>query len=117
MLRKIDLREIFFEALKVGADSQSALGHKAGLNSAQMSNWKNGKRDMTLGNFQKLLSNMDERSWRTFINLLAAKDISEYTEIDCIDQLQIFTERLSVLRKEREKRAQREDNRVKESLV
>jgi transcriptional regulator with XRE-family HTH domain len=117
MLRKIDLREIFLEAIKVGADSQSALGHKAGLNSAQMSNWKTGKRDMTLANFQKLLSNMDERSWRTFLNLLAARDTSEYTEIDCIDQLQIFAERLSVLRKEREKREKREDNRLKESVV
>ena len=117
MLRKINLRDIFFEAISAGADSQTALGEKCGFNSGQMSNWKTGKRDITLGNFQKLLSHMDERAWRSFVNLLAANEVSEYTEADCIDQLYIFTERLSKLRKEREKREQKGDNRQKEVSI
>ena len=116
MQRNINLRELFFEAIKIGKQGQTNLAEEAGLTSAQMSNWKTGKRDMTLNNFEKLLQQMNERSWRTFVNLLAAKNISEYTEAECIDQLFIFTERLSALRKKREE-SDRSKNKVLSSVT
>lgn len=117
MQRNINFRELFFEAIKIGKEGQTNLAEEAGLTCAQMSNWKNGKQDLNLVNFEKLVKHMNERSWQTFLNLLAAKNLSDYTEAECIDQLYIFTERLSMLRKEREKREKREDNKIKESLV
>jgi hypothetical protein len=117
MQRNINLRELFFEAIKTGKQGQTNLAEEAGLTCAQMSNWKNGKRDMNLGNFEKLLKHMNERSWQTFLNLLAAKELGDYTEAECIDQLSIFTERLSMLKREREKREQREHNRYKEVSI